>query len=197
VATDGSVYVADAGNYRVQRFDRQGTFLGSWGEEGAAPGQFRGPLGIAVAPDGSVYVADAGNDRVQRFGYEYASTWRGEYYDNAWLAGAPALIRQEESLSFDWGNGSPSDSLPPDGFSARWCIYLPLAQGRYRFEVQAEGGARLWVGEELLVEDWDGQGRLEAAGELTLEQDDYVFVEAHYRNMEGPASFRVVWHRVG
>jgi len=39
---------------------------GSWGEEGAAPGQFRDPTGIAVT-GGEVFVADARNGRIQVF----------------------------------------------------------------------------------------------------------------------------------
>src|SRR5439155_3914247 len=45
VATDGSgnVYVADAGNHRIQKFDANGTFLTAWGSPGSGDGQFRGP----------------------------------------------------------------------------------------------------------------------------------------------------------
>lgn len=64
---DGSVYVADTGNNRVQRFTADGAFLQSFGSPGAAAGQFNGPTGIGVGPDGTVYVADGGNNRVQRF----------------------------------------------------------------------------------------------------------------------------------
>jgi DNA-binding beta-propeller fold protein YncE len=64
---DGSVYVSDNGNNRVQRFTADGAFLASFGSAGAGPGQFNGPTGIGIGPDGSVYVADSGNNRVQRF----------------------------------------------------------------------------------------------------------------------------------
>ena len=64
---DGSVYVADTGNHRIQRFDSEGNFLGAWGEEGDGDGEFRSPEGVAVGPDGSVYVVDTGNHRVQLF----------------------------------------------------------------------------------------------------------------------------------
>ena len=68
VAADGSVYVVDRGNNRVQHFDADGVFLDMWGEEGTGDGQLRLPQGIAAAPDGSVYVADLRNSRVVRFG---------------------------------------------------------------------------------------------------------------------------------
>jgi sugar lactone lactonase YvrE len=80
VAPDGTVYVADSGNHRIQRFSATGQFLGTWGSWGNDEGQFGyrmyyasagtlgpGPSGVAVAPDGTVYVADKFNHRIQRF----------------------------------------------------------------------------------------------------------------------------------
>jgi DNA-binding beta-propeller fold protein YncE len=64
---DGSVYVSDTSNNRVQKFTPDGAFLLSFGTAGTGAGQFNGPTGIGVGPDGSVYVADSGNNRVQRF----------------------------------------------------------------------------------------------------------------------------------
>ena len=66
VATDGSgnVYVADANNGRIQKFDSTGTFLTAWN---LGPGQFHFPVGVATDGSGNVYVADAGNGRIQKF----------------------------------------------------------------------------------------------------------------------------------
>src|SRR4051812_19780863 len=45
VATDssGNVYVADAGNNRIQKFDSSGNFLTAWGSSGSGDGQFNFP----------------------------------------------------------------------------------------------------------------------------------------------------------
>jgi uncharacterized protein (TIGR03663 family) len=72
IAADGSLYVVDAGNGRIQHLSPQGEVLQVWGTsyegEGTAPsGQFKDPWDIAVGPDGSVYVADTWNHRVQKF----------------------------------------------------------------------------------------------------------------------------------
>ena len=67
VASDGSVYVADFSNHRVQKFTSEGVFVSRWGTEGAGDGYFRQARAVAVASDGSVYVADYSNNRVQKF----------------------------------------------------------------------------------------------------------------------------------
>ncbi len=73
VAADGSVYVADSRNHRIQHFSADGQFIQMWGSfadatKGDAPGgTFNEPWGIAVAKDGSVYVADTWNYRIQKF----------------------------------------------------------------------------------------------------------------------------------
>ena len=72
-APDGSMYVADSRNHRIQRFSTDGQLMNSWGSfadvaQGNAPGgTFNEPWGIAVAPDGSVFVADTWNYRIQKF----------------------------------------------------------------------------------------------------------------------------------
>jgi uncharacterized protein (TIGR03663 family) len=67
IGPDGSIYVADSGNHRVQVFDQEGNFLLKWGSEGIEPGQFNEPWGIAIGADGTVFVADTWNHRVQVF----------------------------------------------------------------------------------------------------------------------------------
>jgi DNA-binding beta-propeller fold protein YncE len=66
---DGSVYVTDTWNHRVQRFSADGVSLGSWGHygQGESPDAFYGPRGIAVDAAGHVYVADTGNKRIVVF----------------------------------------------------------------------------------------------------------------------------------
>jgi DNA-binding beta-propeller fold protein YncE len=67
VAPDGTLYVLDAGNFRVQAFTPDGAYLRSFGSVGNGFGQFGRPRGIAVDGDGNVYVSDASFCNVQVF----------------------------------------------------------------------------------------------------------------------------------
>ncbi len=67
-AGDGTVFVVDENNNRVQYFTIAGSFLGKWGTAGTGPGQFDLPWGIAVTPSGDrAYVTDLYNRPVQYF----------------------------------------------------------------------------------------------------------------------------------
>ena len=73
VAADGSLYVADSRNHRIQHFSTDGALINTWGSfadiaAGQAPGgTFNEPWDVAVGKDGSVYVTDTWNHRIQVF----------------------------------------------------------------------------------------------------------------------------------
>ena len=73
LAPDGSLYVADSRNNRIQHYSSDGTYINGWGSfkdqtQGEAQlGTFNEPWGIAVSKDGSVFVSDTWNHRIQKF----------------------------------------------------------------------------------------------------------------------------------
>lgn len=67
VDQQGSLFVVDNGNNRVQKFDNNGNFIFLWGSFGSANGAFHNPSGIACDARGDVYVVDTNNHRIQKF----------------------------------------------------------------------------------------------------------------------------------
>ena len=85
-APDGTLYVADTGNHRVQKFQADGTFIAKWGRNGgdgtagAGDGEFNRPKGVAVDAAGNVFVTDSDNHRVQKFAPDgtFLTKWGSE-----------------------------------------------------------------------------------------------------------------------
>jgi len=67
VGTDGLIYVVDGGNFRVQAFKPDGSFVRVFGEVGRRSGQFSRPKEAAVDPDGNLYVVDSAFGNFQIF----------------------------------------------------------------------------------------------------------------------------------
>ncbi|MFT5700110.1 MAG: DNA-binding beta-propeller fold protein YncE [Desulforhopalus sp.] len=67
VAGDGTIYVVDGVNGRVQVFDATGGYKLTIGRPGTEQGELAFPLGIDLDGLGNVYVADSRNHRIQIF----------------------------------------------------------------------------------------------------------------------------------
>jgi len=70
VAPDGSLYVVDGGNFRVQQLGADGKFINTFGSIGRQLGQFSRPKEIAADNEGNVYVVDAAFGNFQIFNHE-------------------------------------------------------------------------------------------------------------------------------
>jgi hypothetical protein len=66
-APDGTFYVADTGNRRIQHFDKDRTFLGSFGSFGTGEDQFVSPIEIALDGAGNIYLFDDELGTIKQF----------------------------------------------------------------------------------------------------------------------------------
>ena len=66
----GNVYIADAGAYRVLKFDKDGKFLASFGRKGQGPGEFSSISSLTVESADRLHVLDSSQRRIQIFSTE-------------------------------------------------------------------------------------------------------------------------------
>jgi uncharacterized protein YraI len=121
--------------------------------------------------------------------------WRGEYYPNADLAGAPAVVRNDVAIGFDWGTGSPATNIPADNFSARWTRTTSFDGGLYRFHAVMDDGARVYVDGNLVIDQWhDGPSR-EVTGDVQLAAGNHD-LRVEYYERSGGARVQVWWEKL-
>jgi hypothetical protein len=120
--------------------------------------------------------------------------WRGEYFVNPNLSGAPALVRNDATINFNWGTGSPGANIPADNFSVRWTRDLTFDSGTYRWQVQVDDGVRLWIDGALLIDEWrPATGVYTKDVALTAGRHS---IRVEYVEFTGGARVVVAWERL-
>jgi len=105
-----------------------------------------------------------------------------------------ALGRVESTLDADWMDGSPSDAVGADRFSARWTGFVTApATGSYTIATETDDGVRVWIDDALVIDDWNGHfvTRNEATVELTA--GNAVPIRVDYFEIDLAASIKLLW----
>ena len=111
--------------------------------------------------------------------------WVGEYFSNPDLSGAPALVRNDPAISFDWGLGSPASEIPADNFSVRWNRTLNFSAGVYRFFTRTDDGVRLYVDGALVINQWKDQSPTTYAADVFMSQGPHHIRTEYYERSLG------------
>jgi len=120
------------------------------------------------------------------------SDWKGEYYSNRDLSGNPALVRNDVNIEFKWENLSPAVGIPADNFSVRWTRKISFQSGLYRFSARADDGMRVYIDDQLIIDEWhDSGGSTLYQAERNLSGDRTLKVE--YYEHTGKADVSFTW----
>ncbi len=171
VGPDGSVYVTDTWNHRVQKFTEDGEPVTTWGQYGQpipeAPetkSSFWGPRGIAVDSEGRVFIADTGNKRIAVFDED------GNYLTEFGTAGLdPGQFDEPVGVAV----ANDGTVFVTDTWNQRIQSFIPNEDGTVYFPLQQ------WE-----VNGWFGQS-LENKPFIAVSADKHVFIT-------DPEGYRVI-----
>ena len=120
----------------------------------------------------------------------------GEYFDGMTPgAASPLLTRRDQSINFDWGNGSPGPAVPVDYFSARWTGFITAPYSEtYTFFVPSDNGVRVWINNQLQLDRWTP---LDVSGwhnfTVTLTAGQAMPIKVEYAELYGGATITLYW----
>ncbi len=169
--SEGNLYVLDAGNHRVQKFDNKGKHLTTFGRSGQGPGEFQRPLSIDIGKDGNIYIADWYNCRLEVFSSQ------GEYLRSIKLLTPVHRIRLLKSgeiaiMNPRVGRENSSYEESTDGSKP----FLPLIK-----IIDESGKIRRKFGEGIIFKTFplvNGGNRLI----FTTDDDDNIYLTLLFQN---------------
>ena len=121
---------------------------------------------------------------------------KGEYFANTSrnIVGVPALTRIDPSINFTWGDAAPDASIGIDHFSVRWTADLEIAVAdTYTFITTSDDGARLWLGDDLIVDSWIDQGTTDHASKPQQLEPGIYPLSMEYYEWDGGAVAQLSW----
>jgi len=124
----------------------------------------------------------------------------GNYFNNSNLSGAPAASRLDQRIDFDWGTGNPGvGGLGNDNFSARWTASVKVTtSGSYSFETLSDDGVRLWLDNQLLIDNWtDHAATSNTSANINLVAGTYYTLKLEYYESSAEAVIGLRWKKPG
>ncbi|TAJ15771.1 beta-glucosidase [Marinilabiliaceae bacterium JC017] len=119
---------------------------------------------------------------------------KGVYFDNITLEGEPVVTRVDANMDFRWTLFSPHADLPYDWYSVRWTgqLVAPVT-GKVNIGVEGNDGYRLYVNDELVIDNWKKQSFGHRLAALALRKGQKYDIRLEYFEATGNAKFRLVW----
>ena len=117
----------------------------------------------------------------------------GEYFNNIDFT-SKTLNRTDSTVNFDWNTGSPSSAIGNDTFSVRWSGRIePLYSETYTFQTTTDDGVRLFVNDQLVINQFIDQAATAATGTIALEAGQQYDIRMEYYERGGDASAELAW----
>lgn len=116
-----------------------------------------------------------------------------EYYDDKFLEGTPQT-RVDKEVNFDPVNNPPDPYTNYRHKSMRWTGYItPNVSGAYKIGVNSDDGIRLWLNNELVVDEWHNRGATTDQVEIAMEAGEKYAIKLEYFDNGGDAMCQLLW----
>ncbi|MEG4518666.1 PA14 domain-containing protein, partial [Microcoleus sp. AT9b-C5] len=122
--------------------------------------------------------------------------WVAEYFNNRDLSGTPVVTRTDGSttagFNLNWGGGSPDSRINQDNFSSRLTTHRQLPAGTYKFKLQGDDAARLYINGEKVIDRWDNPPFVPHEVEVTLPAGIHT-LQVEHSEIGGAAYLNLDW----
>jgi outer membrane protein OmpA-like peptidoglycan-associated protein len=119
----------------------------------------------------------------------------GAYYDGLSFE---RLIqtRRDPLIDFAWRGEKPISGVPAESFTVRWTGWLvPPVTGHYVLHLAVDDGARVWLDNEQLLDEWRGQPLGYYDMPVDLQAGRPYHLRLDYCQYSRDATARLLWER--
>jgi glucose/arabinose dehydrogenase len=93
---------------------------------------------------------------------------------------APVVQRTDVDLNFNWDTQSPATDVNNDFFVAQWVKQATFEAGTYTFTTVSDDGIRVYVDDELVIDQWNDHGETEHKAQKVMTAGSHVIRVEYY-----------------
>lgn len=115
----------------------------------------------------------------------------------------PPQLPPEEKYIEDQPEPAIPPLIPPsadsnDNFAASWNAYIYAPEtGWYHFRTDVDDAVKVWVDNQLIIDEWKESGGARYEGSIYLRGGDWYPIKVNYAEVEGNAHIHLEWRRAG
>lgn len=119
------------------------------------------------------------------------------YYDQIDLTGN-TVKQVDPTVNFDWGGNPPVNGIPGNNWSARWLGQVQAETTTdYTFVTMSDDGVRLWVNNQLLIDNWTYHGTTTDRAVIHLTSGQKYDLRLEYFQGGGGSVMKLLWSILG
>lgn len=151
-----------------------------------------------LSPESYLISAPVGTEYLRPSGNQPGNGLTGEYFDNPDLEGSPVFVRIDPMIQMFWRIEGPGEGIPNDNFSVRWTgKIVPQLGGSYEIGLFTDEKGRLYIDDELVIDNWDPYERNFSETETIQFQKNREYkVRIEYADISEFAGISLLWRKV-
>ena len=121
---------------------------------------------------------------------------KAEYFTNMNLEGEPVKVIVDNQINFMWNDKGPFEDFQKDNFSVRWTGYVKAEKSaNFTFDVASDDGVRLYIDDQLAINDWNDHAMLTNSYSKELVADKLYMIKLEYYEKGGGAIVKFGWRK--
>jgi PKD repeat protein len=122
--------------------------------------------------------------------------WKAEYFAQPDFNSPPVVVQNEQEINHNWGSTSPiPGSIPDNNYAVSWSRAVDFTDGNYIFRLEVEGGARVYLNGQILLDSWGESAlrQVDAAAPLSRGRHS---LKVEYWKQSGNGQIRFGWAKL-
>jgi len=105
------------------------------------------------------------------------------------------LTRVDPTVDFVWGTTTTPITNSSGYYTVRWTGQVePQYSETYYFDANTDDGVKLWVNDQLIINDWNAQGATDSIGTIALQGGVRYNIKMEYFQQTGSAVAHLYWY---